>query len=300
MSVDWRGVIPAITTPFLDDLAVDHAFLGDHAAWLVDAGCVGIVPCGSLGEAATLSPFEKLDAVRTLVAAVGERVPVIPGVAALATSEAVAFARDAAAEGAAGLMVLPPYAYRSAWREMRAHVAAILEATDLPCLLSNDPVAYGTDFVPEQVAELAGVHANLMAIKESSTDVRRVTALRALLGDRLEVLVGVDDLVVEGLAAGSVGWIAGLVNAFPHESVRLFELARAGRRDEVETWYRWFLPLLRLDTVPAFVQLIKAVQAEVGHGRTTVRPPRLELEPETRERVRGLVRIALDTRPTVA
>lgn len=299
MSVDWRGVLPAITTPFDAELVVDHAFLTEHATWLVEAGCVGVVPCGSLGEAATLSAFEKVDVVRTLVAAVGERAPVVPGVASLATADAVAFVRDAAAAGAAGFMVLPPYVYRSDWREMRAHVTAVITATDLPCVLDNDPVAYGTDFLPEQVAELADVHANLVAVKESSTDVRRITALRVLLGDRLEVLVGVDDLIVEGVAAGAVGWIAGLDNAFPHESVRLLELVRAGRHDEVDTLYRWFLPLLRLDTVPAFVQLIKAVQEEVERGSARVRPPRLPLDPETRERVRGLVHTALDSRPVV-
>ena len=298
-NIDWRGVIPAITTPFKKDLSVDHAFLAEHAAWMVDEGCIGVVPGGSLGEAATLTFEEKVAVVRTLVGAVGERVPVIPGVAALATAEAVRFARAVEAEGARGLMVLPPYVYSSDWREMRAHVVAVLESTSLPCMLYNNPVAYGTDFLPEQIAELAGAHANLVAVKESSTDVRRVTALGSLLGDRLEVLVGVDDAIVEGVAAGAVGWVAGLVNALPAESVALFRLAREGRREEALALYRWFLPLLRLDTVPKFVQLIKLVQERVGRGSARVRPPRLELAGGERDEVEALIAGCLESRPAL-
>src|SRR4029434_3549034 len=154
-----------------------------------------------------------------------------------------ALARDARLLGCRGLMVLPPYVYTSDWREMRAHLAAVLSATDLPCLLYNNPVAYRTDFVPEQVAELSADFPNLEAVKESSTDVRRVTAIRAVLGHRLDVLVGVDDAIVEGVAAGAVGWIAGLVNALPVESVELFRLSMSGRQAEAAALYRWFLPL---------------------------------------------------------
>ncbi len=293
----WRGVLPAITTPFHDDLSVDHDFLAEHARWMVDAGCVGVVPCGSLGESATLSFDEKVAVVRTLVGALAGRAAVVPGVAALSTAEAVRFARAAEAAGAAGLMVLPPYVYSTDFREMKAHVGAVLVATGLPCMLYNNPVAYTTDFTPEQVAELAAEHPNLVAIKESSTDVRRVTALRALLGDRLEVLVGVDDAIVEGVGAGAVGWIAGLVNAFPEESVRLFELARDGRGGEAEALYRWFLPLLRLDTVPKFVQLIKLVQERVGRGSARVRPPRLALAGEELAEAERVVARALAERP---
>ena len=297
--VDWRGVLPAITTPFNADLEVDHAFLAEHARWMVDEGCIGVVPGGSLGEAATLAFDEKVAVVRTLVAALDGRAPVIPGVAALATAEAVRFARAVGAEGARGLMVLPPYVYSTDWREMKAHVAAVLEATSLPCMLYNNPVAYTTDFTPEQVAELADEHPNLVAIKESSTDVRRVTALRALTGDRLEILVGVDDAIVEGIAAGAVGWIAGLVNAFPAESVALFELARQGRSEEAFALYRWFLPLLRLDTVPKFVQLIKLAQERAGHGNTRVRPPRLELTGDERAEAERVIAVALAARPAL-
>jgi 1-pyrroline-4-hydroxy-2-carboxylate deaminase len=300
MTTLWHGVIPAITTPFRDDLAVDHAFLAEHAAWMIDSGCTATVAGGSLGEAATLSDAEKLEVVRTLVSAHGEGAPIVAGVAALSTSEAVAFVTAAEAAGATAFMVLPPYVYRGDAAEMEAHVGAIMRATERPCMLYNNPVAYGTDFTPEQIARLAETHPNLEAVKESSTDVRRVTAIRSLLGSRLEVLVGVDDAVVEGVAAGAVGWIAGLVNAFPRESVALFDLARAGRFEEAAALYGWFLPLLRLDTVPKFVQLIKLVQERVGRGSARVRPPRLELHGQERAAAEAVIDTALATRDSVA
>lgn len=282
MNVNWKGVIPAITTSFNQDYSIDHTFLREHCRWLIDAGCVGLVPLGSLGEGATLSFAEKIALLETVLEAVGERVPIIPGIASLSTAEAVRLAQSAETAGCSGLMVLPPYVYSTDWREMKAHVEAVIRATALPILLYNNPPAYKTDFLPEQIAELAREHANLEAVKESSTDVRRVTAIRALLGERLEVLMGVDDCIVEGIQAGAVGWIAGLVNAFPRESVELFQLAtqvRAGLGDraKLEALYTWFLPLLRMDTVPKFVQLIKLAQEMVGMGNARVRAPRLEL-----------------------
>lgn len=300
MTTLWHGVIPAITTPFRPDLSVDHAFLAEHAAWMIDSGCTANVAGGSLGEAATLSTAEKLEVIQTLVAAHGERAPVVAGVAALSTAEAVAFVTAAEAAGVSAFMVLPPYVYRGDAAEMEAHVGAVMRATERPCMLYNNPVAYGTDFTPEQIARLAGAHPNLSAVKESSTDVRRVTAIRALLGSRLEVLVGVDDAVVEGVAAGAGGWIAGLVNAFPRESVALFDLARAGRFEEATALYRWFLPLLRLDTVPKLVQLIKLVQERVGRGSARVRPPRLELQDPERAAAEAVIEEALATRDSVA
>ena len=295
--MSFRGVIPAITTPFNEDLRIDHGFLADHARWMVDSGCTGVVPLGSLGEGATLTPSEKRQVLETCVRSVGERVPVIPGISALSTAEAVALARDAQQIGCRGLMVLPPYVYSTDWREMRAHVAAVLEATELPCLLYNNPVAYRTDFTPEQVEDLAASYPRLRAVKESSTDVRRVTGIRALLSERIDVLVGVDDAIVEGIAAGAVGWVAGLVNAFPVESVALFRYAAEGRREEAHALYRWFLPLLRMDTVVKFVQLIKLVQEKVGRGSERVRPPRLTLEGTEREEALAVIEHALATRP---
>jgi len=293
--MNWQGVLPAITTPFREDFAVDHDFLGRHVQWLVDAGCTGIVALGSLGEGATLTFDEKVEVLHTCVRAVATRVPVVAAIAALSTFEAVRLAHAAKNAGCSGLMILPPYVYSTDWREMKAHVEAVLRGTSLSCMLYNNPIAYRTDFLPEQVAELASEHANLHAVKESSADVRRITAIRALIGDRLQINVGVDDAIVEGIDAGAVGWIAGLVNAMPKESVDLFDGAMRG--DDVDALYHWFLPLLRLDTVPKFVQLIKLVQAEVGMGSARVRPPRLALEGAERDDALRVIRHALKERP---
>jgi dihydrodipicolinate synthase/N-acetylneuraminate lyase len=295
----WRGVFPAITTPFQPDLAIDFELLRRQVGWLIDHGCRGIVPLGSLGEGATLSFAEKcavLDACRQAAAG---RVPVVAGVAALSTAEAAALAREAAARGCEGLMVLPPYVYVGDERETAAHFRAVIGAAPVPCMLYNNPVAYRTDVSPEALAELCAALPNLEAVKESTGDVRRVTAIRALLGDRIATFIGVDDLILEGVQAGAVGWIAGLVDALPAESVRLFDLATAGRTEEARRLYEWFLPLLRLDTVPKFVQLIKLVQTEVGMGTPTVRPPRLELEGPEREAALTLIRDCLSRRPAL-
>ncbi|AHG92416.1 dihydrodipicolinate synthetase (plasmid) [Gemmatirosa kalamazoonensis] len=293
----WTGVIPAITTPLRDDFTVDHAALADHVNWLVDSGCTGIVTGGSLGEAATLSFEEKVAVNETCVRTLAGRVPVVAGIAGLATAECVALARAAEQVGCDGIMALPAYVYYSDWPEAREHYSAIINATGLSCMLYNNPIAYRTDVLPEQLAELAERHENLHAVKESSGDVRRVTAVREALGDRLAVFAGLDDMIVEAVAMGAAGWIAGLVNALPVESVRVYELARDGRWAEAHALYHWFLPLLRMDTVPKFVQLIKLVQAEVGRGTETVRPPRLPLEGAERDEALKLVRERLASRP---
>jgi 4-hydroxy-tetrahydrodipicolinate synthase len=196
-------------------------------------------------------------------------------------------------------MVLPPYVHNGPWPEIRAHFAAVLEATPLPAMLYNNPIAYGVDLLPEHIQELAESHATVSAVKESSGDSRRVTATKALLGDRLSLLVGLDDMAVEGAAAGAVGWVAGLVNALPAESVKLFDLAREGRFEEAFEIYRWFLPLLRLDTVPTFVQRIKLVQQEVQIGSERVRPPRQTLPAAEREEVLAMIRARLADRPAL-
>jgi len=291
--VFWNGVIPAITTPFKADGSVDHAFFAKHCGMMMDAGCTAIVALGSLGETATLSTAEKKAVLETAVKAVGKRGPIVAGIAALSTGEAVALARTAAEAGCGGLMVLPPYVYSSDWREMKHHVAAVIGATPLPCMLYNNPIAYRTDFLPAQVAELAAELKNLVAVKESSADIRRIAAIKALIDDRLHILVGVDDMIVEGVAAGATGWIAGLVNAYPRESVVLFDLAMQGRHEELRALYEWFLPLLRLDTVAKFVQLIKLVQAQVGMGSEHVRAPRLPVEGAEREAALAVIRHAI-------
>jgi 1-pyrroline-4-hydroxy-2-carboxylate deaminase len=295
--LNWHGVFPAITTPFHPDLSVDYDFLKKHVTWLIDQGCHGIVALGSLGEGATLEKDEKIAILKDCVASVGKRVPIVAGISALSTVDAVRLAKQAAEVGCQGVMVLPPYVYCSDWREMKAHVATIIQATPLSCMLYNNPIAYKTDFLPEQVAELCKEHSNLHAIKESSADVRRITAIKALIGDRLKYFVGVDDLIVEGIAAGATGWIAGLVNAFPKESVVLFEKASKG--EDVRALYEWFLPLLRLDVVVKFVQLIKLTQEHVGMGSARVRGPRLQIVGSELAAAEGVIKAALAKRPKV-
>lgn len=306
-AVAWRGVMPAITTPFTDSGAdeVDHEFLARHASWLVDQGATAIVPLGSLGEGATLDPKEKRAILETLVGAVGDRVPVIPGIAALSTRRAVRLAQEAEGIGCRGLMVLPPYVHKGPFREMRAHFEAVFDATSLDCMLYNNPIAYGTDVLPEVIAELADAYPQLKAVKESAGDARRITAIHALVGDRLALFAGLDDVIVEAVNAGAVGWIAGLVNALPAESVRLYDLAMAGSSgarseeaaDELAELYRWFLPLLRLDTVPEFVQLIKLVQEKVGMGKEWVRLPRTPVDGDARRAALATIEGALAARP---
>lgn len=298
--MNWNGVMPAMTTAFNPDYSVDYAFVARHAQWLIDNGCSGIICLGSLAEAATLNFDEKIAILRTVSKAVNGSAPVVSAISALSTAEAVELAKAAHREGCSGLMILPQYVYKGDWRENKAHVAAVLQATPLPGMLYNNPVAYGVDFLPEQIEELAAEFSNFAAVKESSTDVRRVTAIRSLLGDRLAIFVGVDDAIVEGIAAGAIGWVAGLVNAFPRESVDLFNLARAGNTREAFDLYRWFLPLLRMDTVPKFVQLIKRVQQEAGVGCSRVRAPRLELNRREIEETCTVFHSAQSSRPAIA
>jgi 4-hydroxy-tetrahydrodipicolinate synthase len=299
MKMTWTGVIPAMTTQFKPDYSVDHAAIAKHAQWLIKNGCTGVVALGSLGESATLRFDEKVAILKTLVEALDGKVPVVAGIASLSTLEAVDLAKAAEAVGCSGLMVLPPYVYTSDWREMKSHLQPVIRATKLSCMLYNNPVSYKTDFLPHQIAELAKEHSNLHAVKESSADVRRVTALKAICGDRLTLFVGVDDLIVEGVAAGATGWIAGLVNAFPKESVALYNYAMRGETKKAAELYKWFLPLLRMDTVVKFVQLIKLVQQEVGWGHERVRAPRCVMAGAERKEALETLKIALKNRPKV-
>ncbi len=296
--MQWTGVISAMTTALKADESVDHEFLARHARWQIDNGVDGIVALGSLGEAATLSFDEKVAILKTLVHALDGR-PVVAGIASLGTREAVALAKAAEQLGCAGLLVLPAYVYSTDWREMKAHVEAVIRATRLSCMLYNNPPAYKTDFLAPQIAELARENGNLHAVKESSGDVRRITATQAACGDRLALFAGLDDMIVEAVRMGAVGWIAGLVNALPRETMALFDAARSGQTRKADELYRWFLPLLRMDTVPKFVQLIKLVQQEVGMGHERVRGPRLVLAGTEREEALALIRDVLKRRPAL-
>lgn len=294
----WKGVISAMTTAFQADDSVDHEFVARHARWQIDNGVDGIVALGSLGEAATLSFDEKVAILRTVVNAV-DGAPVVAGIASLSTREAVALARAAERVGCAGLLVLPAYVYSTDWREMKTHVEAVIRATRMSCMLYNNPPAYKTDFLAPQIAELAAENDNLHAVKESSGDARRITATKVTCGDRLALFAGLDDMILESVRMGAVGWIAGLVNALPRETMALFGAAIDADAARADALYRWFLPLLRMDTVPKFVQLIKLVQAQVGMGSERVRGPRLVLGGREREEALDVIRSALARRPAL-
>src|SRR5688572_21632419 len=252
MSITWKGVMPATLTQFSADLSIDHALMAEHGKWLVESGCTAIVCHGSLGEGATLSFDEKVALQKTYVEAL-PGTPIIPGVAALSTKEAVDLAKAAKDNGCRGLMVLPPYLYASDWREMKTHMKAVISATDLPCIIYNNPVAYKTDFTPLHIKELADELPNVESVKESSTDARRMAGIREVCGDRVVLGVGVDDCALEGAAMGAKFWITGVGGAFPKHNVKLWELGTTGRIEEAMPIYTWMLDMLRMDTVVKFV-----------------------------------------------
>ena len=301
MSIEWKGVMPATLTQFNADLSIDHGVMVEHGKWLVENGCTAIVAHGSLGEGATLSYAEKVGLQKMYVDALPDT-PIIPGIASLSTREAVDLAKSAKDNGCRGLMVLPPYLYASDWREMKAHMSAVISATDLPCIIYNNPVAYKTDFTPAHIKELADEHANVESVKESSTDARRIAGIRELCGDRVVLGVGVDDCALEGAAMGAKFWITGVGGAFPKHNVKLWELGTTGRIEEAMSIYTWMLPMLRMDTVVKFVQLIKLQQTLASGGKlgnNRVRPPRLELEGKELAEATAVIEQALATAPEV-
>ena len=296
MSV-WDGVLVAITTPFDASDRIDRGEFVRHARWLVERGVDGIVVAGSLGEGSTLSGEERAGLLGDLVAELPRSFPVVAAVAAARTADALEQARRAARDGAHGLLVLPPYIYRGDRAETVSHFSELFRATDLPCMLYNNPPAYGTDVLPREVAELAERCPTLTGVKESSGDVGRISELVALFGRRLSVSVGLDESILAGIGAGALGWIAGLANGLPGESMALFRAARSGDMARGEALFRWFRPLLRMDTGPKFVQRIKLVQSELGQGSPRVRRPRLELAGAERDEVLATLREALARRP---
>jgi len=301
MSITWKGVMPATLTQFNADLTLDHGLMAEHGKWLVDSGCSAIVCHGSLGEGATLSFDEKVALQKTYVDAL-PGTPIIPGIASLSTKEAVDLAKAAKDNGCRGLMVLPPYLYASDWREMKAHMKAVISATDLPCIIYNNPVAYKTDFTPAHIKELADELPNVESVKESSTDARRIAGIRELLGNRLALGVGVDDCALEGAAMGATFWITGVGGAFPKHNVKLWDLGTSGKIEEAMSIYTWMLPMLRMDTVVKFVQLIKLQQTLATGGKlgnNRVRPPRLELEGKELADATAIIEKALATAPTL-
>lgn len=299
MQVNWTGVYPATTTLFRADQTLDVDATMRHALGLVDAGADGLVMLGTVGENCSLETAEKLDVLRATVAAVNGRVPVLTGVAEYTTAAAVALTNAARAVGVDGIMLLPGMVYKSDARETMAHFRAVASAGGLPVMCYNNPPAYGVDITPEMFAELAD-EPNLVALKESSDDPRRVTDIINLCGDRYLLFCGVDDLILEAAALGVTGWVAGLVNAFPEETIALWRLIRAGKGKEARKLYRWFTPLLHLDVHVKLVQNIKLAQSLIGRGDETVRAPRLPLDGDERECVIKIIETSLATRPELA
>lgn len=286
-----------MTTQFRDDQSLDLAATARHVEALLRAGVHGLILLGSVGENGTLEPAEKLEVLRSTLEQVGKRVPVLTGVAECSTARACRFAAEAAKLGIDGLMVLPAMIYKSDPRETIAHFRAVARATELPILVYNNPVSYGVDITPAMFAELAD-EPKFVAIKESSENVRRITDLKNLCGERYRLFCGVDDLVLESVLLGAVGWISGLVNAFPAENRLLWDLAVSGRYEEALRVYRWYTPLLHLDTHVKLVQYIKLAMAETGLGSEMVRAPRLPLAGAEREAILAIIRKAIQTRPT--
>jgi 4-hydroxy-tetrahydrodipicolinate synthase len=296
MKTDWQGVYPALTTQFRTDHSLDLDATAKHLDLLIRSGIHGVILLGSVGENTTLEYAEKLTVLEEMKRIVAGRIPVLTGVAEYTTALACRYARDAERIGLDGLMVLPAMVYKADRREAIHHFRTVARASGLPILVYNNPPAYHVDVTPEMFAELAD-EPTLVAIKESSNDVRRITDLVNLVGDRYLLFSGVDDLVLESVLLGVRGWVAGLVNAFPDENRALWDLATSGRWEEARKLYRWYTPLLHLDTKIKLVQYIKLAMAETGLGSETVRPPKLPLDGAEREEALRIIRQAIGTRP---
>lgn len=299
MSAKWAGVFPAITTKFKSDHSLDLVAIEKHCHAQLDAGVHGIIVTGSLGENGALSFDEKQEVLKLAVDVSKGKVPVLAGVAETTTAIACRFVEKGAANGADGFMLLPPMQYPSDRRETIQHLRTVAAASPKPIMLYNNPVSYRVDITPEMFAELAS-ESKFVAIKESSDNVRRITDIYNAVGERFQIFTGVDDLALESLLLGAVGWVAGLVCAFPRETVVLYHLAKAGRLDEARALYRWFMPLLHLDVSTKLVQNIKLAEAMAVLGNEIVRPPRLPLAGEERAHVERIVAHALDTRPQLS
>ena len=295
--MQWQGVFPAITTKFKTDGSVDLKVVEADVAFQIDAGVDAIICCGSLGEASTLEADEKVAIAETAKRAAGKS-PVLLTIAEDSTRAAARMAERAEKSGLDGLMVLPAMRYIATPREVIQHFRTVAAATGLGIMVYNNPIAYGMDVTPPMLAEL-GDEKRFVAVKESSGDVRRITDIVNLIGDRYALFSGVDDLAMESLMLGAVGWVAGLVCAFPKETVAIYRLVKAGRLAEARTLYRWFMPLLHLDVSLRFVQNIKLVEHLVRGTSPAVRAPRLELAGAEKAAVEAVVAAALKNRPEV-
>lgn len=297
--ISWRGVFPAVCTQFHSDYSLDIASTLKHIDAMLSAGIHGLVMMGSVGENTTLELSEKRELLKATIDHVAKRVPILTGVAEYTTAQACRWASEAAKIGADGLMVLPPMVYKSDDRETIAHFRSVAKASPLPIMIYNNPPAYKVDITPEMFVEMAD-EPHFACIKESSDNPRRITDIINLTGDRYVIFAGVDDLFLECVLLGAVGWVSGLVNAFPAENRAIWDLVQAGKWQEAREIYRWYTPLLHLDTHIKLVQYIKLASAECGYGTELCRPPRLTLVGEERERVLGIIHKAKATRPRLA
>jgi 4-hydroxy-tetrahydrodipicolinate synthase len=298
MKFSWQGVFPALLTPFTENDELDLDMFEKNLHAQIDAGIDGIILGGTLGEASILTTAEKEKLVKFAVEKLAGKMPVIINIAEGSTREALQQAAYAKAWGASGLMLLPPMRYKSDHRETVAYFTTIANATDLPIMIYNNPVDYKIEVTLEMFAELVNC-PNIQAVKESTRDVTNVTRLKNKFGDRIKILCGVDTLALEELCLGADGWVAGLVDAFPHETVAIYKLAKAGRIKEATEIYRWFMPLLELDIHPKLVQYIKLAATEAGIGSEYVRAPRLTLIGEERDRVLEIIRNGISKRPSL-
>jgi len=288
---NWKGVFPAATTQFHQDLSLDLDLTAKHIEVLISSGVSGVVMLGSLGENASLSVEEKREVIRAALSAANGRIPVLSGVAELNTAAAIAWVKELEALGASGAMVMPAMGFRPDREETLAHYAGVARSTSLPLLLYNNPISYHADVTPEMLEVIAD-EPNYVAIKESCGDPRRLTDIYNQVGNRFTLFAGVDDLILESVLLGAEGWIAGAGLAYPHENQKLWELATSGRWEEARDLYRWFAPLLHLDIGPKFVQNIKLAMQEMGYGREWVRLPRLPLSGELRKQVLSVIQAA--------
>ena len=299
MKIQWKGVMPAVTTKFNDQDKLDLDMFKVNIQAQLDAGVHGIILGGTLGEASTLNEEEKRTLVRETVAYVDGKVPVIINIAESSTKDAVEMALMAEEDGASGLMILPPMRYKADGRETMTYFKKVAHSTSLPIMIYNNPVDYGIEVTLDMFEELLKECPNIEAVKESTRDISNISRIRNRFGDRLAVLCGVDTLALESLLIGADGWVAGLVCAFPAETVAIYELAKAGRTDEAIQIYRWFLPLLELDINTKLVQNIKLAEVATGIGTENVREPRLPLVGEERENVLQIIKSSLSARPAL-
>jgi 4-hydroxy-tetrahydrodipicolinate synthase len=295
MNVNWKGVYPAVTTKFFDDGSLDMESFEKNILAQIDAGVHGIILGGSLGEASTLKNGEKLELVEKTLQLTNGKIPVIMNIAEKTTADAIKSANDAERLGASGLMMLPPMQYKADDRETVHYFKSVAESTELPIMVYNNPVDYGIEVTVDMMDELTE-HDNIQAIKESTRDTSNITRMINRFGDRISVFSGVDTIACESLMLGASGWVAGLVCAFPRETVAIYNLVKANRFEEALKINRWFMPLLELDINSKLVQNIKLAEVATGIGTEPVRKPRLKLTGQERENVLSIIHTALNNR----